>query len=189
MTITETEASLEVTGSPGDAGPSGTALPDGHVLGAHCNNGHFTDPRLLYCSVCGISLSRANRVPTPGRRPQLGVLVLDNGAVLRLDRDHVLGRNPAADPDVEAGSASPVRMPDPSLSGVHAKIVLVDWDVHLVDGGSAAGTYVWGPTDSAWTKLPRGGSVPLRAGTAVAFGGRSFCYHSYRRIEPRQQAA
>ncbi|MET0235133.1 MAG: FHA domain-containing protein [Kibdelosporangium sp.] len=149
------------------------------VLGVYCKNTHFNDPAIAYCGTCGISMAQLSRPPVWGERPQLGVLVFDDGRTYPLVRDHVVGRTPDMDDSVAAGEASPVALPDPRVSRLHARVVLKDWQVSLVDTDSANGTYVQ-DGDSAWTRVTPGTVTPLRPGTAGAFGSREFRYYSYR---------
>ncbi len=152
------------------------------VLGLRCTKGHFNDPDLAYCAVCGISMLQATRVPVPGDRPPLGVLVLDDGTTHPLVRDLVLGRAPEAHDTVAAGEASPVPVADPMVSRVHARVVLDGWQVSVVDAGSTNGTFLRAPGQASWSRVPRGAGVPLRPGTVVVLGGRQFRYHSYRNL-------
>jgi hypothetical protein len=150
------------------------------VSGVYCDRAHFNDPTVAYCVACGASLVGADRSVVSGLRPVLGMLVFDDGIVLPLDRDHVFGRSPELDPVVSAGAARPVRLPDPLLSRLHARVELVGWDVRLRDAGSMNGTFLWRRGDRSWSKLPRGGTADLRPDTLVAFGRRQFRWHSYR---------
>jgi hypothetical protein len=156
-----------------------TAVGD-EVLGVYCRRGHFNDPKMAYCTVCGISMAQANRHPVLGRRPALGVLVLDDGQMYPLVRDLVFGRVPDADPAVIAGTANAVRLDDPSISRVHARVTLDGWDVSVMDVGSTNGTFLCPAGETTWTRLPRGASVALRPGTVTALGRRQLRYHSYR---------
>jgi len=160
------------------------------VIGVRCKNGHFNDPKMAHCAVCGILMASSDRQLVIGERPQLGVLVVDDGTVSPLVLDHVVGRTPEADTAVAAGLASPVRLIDPLVSAVHARVVLDGWEVRVVDAGSVIGTFVCGPGETAWTPLSSGDSALLRPGTVVAFGRRQLCYHSYRNAvnHPAEQA-
>jgi hypothetical protein len=182
--MTTTQAVATALGTPRTVPGVATAgelfESDGHVVGVYCKNGHFSDPKERYCSLCGIGLAQASRLPVLGKRPQLGVLVLDEGTMFPLSRDYVLGRNPAADPAAAAGRASPVALVDPLLSKVHARVALRGWEVFLVDANSTHGTFVCDPGETSWVRLPRGGSAVLRPGAVASLGYRQFCYHSYR---------
>jgi hypothetical protein len=125
-------------------------------------------------------MAQANREPGLGKRPSLGVLVLDDGTTFPLTADHVFGRVPDADAAVIAGAAIAVCLPDHSVSRVHARIVLDGWDVLVVDAGSTNGSFLCGPTDSSWRRIPTGMGVPLLPGTVIAFGQRQLRYHSHR---------
>lgn len=154
--------------------------PGTRVMGVQCKNAHFNDPSVAYCAVCGISMTQVTRVPVPGIRPPLGVLVLDDGTMLPLERDHVVGRVPKVDGAVGAGEATAVPLDDPLVSKVHARVVLDGWTVTVVDAGSTNGTFVWADGQQSWRRLRDGEAVELRPGTTVAFGRRQLSYHSYR---------
>jgi hypothetical protein len=154
--------------------------PRQQVLGVYCKNSHFNDPQATYCAICGIGMAQMTRVPVRGSRPQLGVVILDDGTMLPLVRDYVLGRAPNTAAAVASGQAAPVQLTDPLVSRVHARVVLQGWEVRLVDAGSTNGTYVCRPGTSSWWRLPPGGSLALRPGMAVAIGSRQLRYHSYR---------
>jgi hypothetical protein len=142
------------------------------VQGVHCGRGHFNDPRAGYCAVCGLSMAQGEPVPVGGARPPLGVLLLSNGESYPLNRNLVIGREPSQHAAVLSGEAAPV-IPmgmGPSLSRVHAQILLEGWDVHLVDEGSTNGTFVWEEPRRQWIRLaPRQPHV-LRPGDQLALG-------------------
>jgi hypothetical protein len=151
------------------------------VLGVYCKNGHFDDPAARYCAICGISMAQQTLIPRLGPRPPLGVLVLDDGSIFSLDRDYVIGRDPQRDPDVQNGSARPLRVDDPygQLSRVHLRIHLEGWQVEVVDLGSANGTGVWRPGDAQWTRVPPNTRIPIRPGTQVGFGRNQLRFESH----------
>jgi hypothetical protein len=151
-----------------------------NVSGVRCARDHFNDPAVSYCSVCGISMAQAPRSPEPGPRPQLGVLVLDDGSTVPLVRDVLLGRMPETDEAVAAGTADAVTLADPLVSRRHARIVLRDWQVVVVDLESANGTFVMPRGTGAWKRLEPGVETVLEAGSVVAAGMRQFRYFSHR---------
>ena len=152
-----------------------------HILGVNCAKAHFNDPASPYCAVCGIGLTQAGRRLTRNERPSLGVLVLDDGTSLALTRDYVIGCAPETDSEVSGGHVMPLRLTDPLVSGVHARVRLEDWDVALSDAGSAHGTFVRESGSDWCVRVPVGGRIVLRPGSIVTVGHRQFRYDSYRR--------
>jgi hypothetical protein len=154
------------------------------VQGIECSRQHFNDPTSIYCAVCGISMVHQTHNLVSGPRPPLGVIVLDDGSVFSLDGDYVLGREPDHADEVVSGSATALTLEDPdtTMSRVHAKLLLVGWDVQLHDANSANGTYSAKPGDTEWTKLTPGTSVILKPGAKVALGGRTLVFDSHHKL-------
>lgn len=152
------------------------------IQGVYCKNGHFDDPEALFCAVCGISMNQQTLVPRPGTRPPLGVLLLDDGSVFQLDRDYIVGREPGLDATVASGRSRALRITDDSgiVSRVHAKVQLDGWRVLVTDLGSANGTRVKLPKQSADTVLQPHVPLVLATGSQVDLGGRGFRYESHR---------
>ncbi|MGW5743758.1 FHA domain-containing protein [Amycolatopsis sp. NPDC003861] len=150
------------------------------VSGVRCARDHFNDPAVSYCSVCGISMAQAPRSPDVGPRPQLGVLVLDDGTTVPLVRDLVLGRMPEFDEAVAAGEADPVTLADPLVSRRHARIALRGWQVVVTDLQSANGTFVLPRGSATWRRLEPGAGAVLEPGSTVAAGMRQLHYFSHR---------
>ncbi len=153
------------------------------VHGVMCKRGHFNDPNSPFCAICGISMVQQTHNVVEGPRPPLGVLVLDDGSTYVVDRDIVVGREPAHDPQVADGRARGIELPDPerSISRVHARVALHEWDVHLSDEGSANGTYVAARDATQWTPVPSGNPVHLSPGMHVLIGQRVLSFDSHRR--------
>jgi FHA domain len=166
-------------GQPHEAG--GLSSPC-EILGVYCKNGHFDDPEARFCAICGISMNQQTLVPQIGPRPPLGLLVLDGGAVFQLDADYVIGREPAVDAAVAAGEARPLRITDESgiVSRRHAKIELDGWRVLVADLGSANGTRIRLPDQTADQELTPRMPVRLAPGSHVDMGGAGLRYESYR---------
>ena len=153
------------------------------VPGIYCANQHFNDPRLAYCATCGEALSRNGADVRQGPRPPLGVIVLDDGQTFVADRDYVLGRDPDNDEAVQKGDALPLIVADPgrSISRVHARLELDEWDVRLSDCMSANGTFTaYG--GSNWTPVVPGHAVTIQPGTHVLLGQRTLLFDSPRRL-------
>jgi hypothetical protein len=107
-----------------------------------------------------------------GTRPPLGVLFTDDGTLYRLDRGYLVGSNSSRDPTVGGGLARPLVLTGSDVSGSHAEIRLTDWDVTVVDRGSAAGTCIYEPGATEWARLRPYEPRVVAPGTHVAFGQR-----------------
>lgn len=168
-------AAQDDAGAPDRAAPAPDDEPGVEIVdGILCPNGHFIHPHAVRCPACGtstidLSVQRARRA-----RPPLGMLVADDGSSYVLERDVVLGRDPAVDARVASGDARAWRLDDVerSLSRVHADVRLVGWDVLVVDRGSVNGTYVRAPEDRDWRRLQPDEPVAVPVGTAIAVGKR-----------------
>ncbi|MEU6415020.1 FHA domain-containing protein [Microbispora sp. NPDC046933] len=164
-----------------DAAPEPEQRP--MVYGVDCKNDHFNDPRAPYCAVCGIPIDQRAVVPYKGPRPQLGVLLLDDGMALPLEADYLLGRDPERAPEVQSGEARPARVtsPDGSVSRRHLRVFLDNWDVNLLDLGSVNGTQIQPPGDPNFYDIPPNEPVPILPGTTVRVGvSRTMRYEPHR---------
>jgi hypothetical protein len=172
------------TAIPAPSGPAAQEPPGTTVQGIECSRQHFNDPTSIYCAVCGISMVHQTHNLVSGPRPPLGVIVLDDGSVFSLDGDYVLGREPDNAEEVLSGKATGLTLEDPdtTMSRVHAKLLLVGWDVQLHDASSANGTYSARPGDTEWTRLTPGTSVILKPGAKVALGGRTLVFDSHHKL-------
>jgi hypothetical protein len=150
------------------------------IIGVHCTHGHFNDPKVPYCSVCGISMIQLTRVPVPGRRPPLGVLTLDDGTAYPLGRGYVLGRQPERDQLVRSGRAAPLRLADPTVSRIHARMLTSGWNLILADAGSMNGTRTCPAGGDRWSVVPAGAGMRVAPGSRVTVGAHEIRYDSYR---------
>ncbi|MDP9427887.1 MAG: FHA domain-containing protein [Actinomycetota bacterium] len=100
------------------------------------------------------------------------VLRFDDGLVVTVDEDLVLGRRPDNHELVTTGSARPVPIADTQnvLSSAHAAIQRNGREVSLVDLGSLNGTHVAGPEATEWTQLEPGVAHPLSDGDRLLLG-------------------
>jgi FHA domain len=104
--------------------------------------------------------------------PAAPILRFDDGLVVTVDEDLVLGRRPDNHELVIAGSARPVPIADTQnvLSSAHAAIQRNGREVSLVDLGSLNGTHVAGPEATEWTQLEPGVAHPLSDGDRLLLG-------------------
>jgi hypothetical protein len=107
--------------------------------------------------------------PDPANAP---VLRFDDGMVVTVDEDLVLGRRPDNHEMVSAGTARPVPIADTQnvLSSAHAALTRSGREVSLVDLGSLNGTHVAGPEATEWTQLEPGVAHPLSDGDRLLLG-------------------
>ncbi|UFS98134.1 FHA domain-containing protein [Nocardia huaxiensis] len=164
---------------PPTATPETAARPAVTVRGFLCARGHLNDPRVHTCTGCGIPVDHSNTAARSGIRPPLGRLLLDDGTAYPLDADLVIGREPHRSEQVRRG-ATAVRIDDAStgMSRVHTEIRLVDWDVTVLDRGSANGTHLRPPGHADWTRAVPGHPATLAPGTQILVGGRIFTFEA-----------
>jgi hypothetical protein len=100
------------------------------------------------------------------------VLRFDDGMVVTVDEDLVLGRRPDNHELVASGSARAVPIADTQnvLSSAHAALQRSGNEVSLVDLGSLNGTHVAGPEATEWTQLEPGVAHPLSDGDRLLLG-------------------
>lgn len=100
------------------------------------------------------------------------VLRFDDGLVVTVDEDIVLGRRPDNHEMVTQGGARAVPIADTQnvLSSAHAALQRSGREVSLVDLGSLNGTHVAGPEATEWTQLEPGVAHPLSDGDRLLLG-------------------
>ena len=100
------------------------------------------------------------------------VLRFDDGMVVTVDEDIVLGRRPDSHEMVTNGGARAVPIADTQnvLSSAHAALQRSGSEVSLVDLGSLNGTHVAGPEATEWTQLEPGVAHPLSDGDRLLLG-------------------
>ncbi|WP_433599658.1 FHA domain-containing protein [Nocardia sp. CA-135953] len=142
------------------------------VLGFKCARAHPSDPRSAFCTVCGMPVDQTQQL-IEVVRPPLGMLVLDDGMTYMLAADAVLGRDPEHSEQARRGMV-PLKVEDSSggMSRAHAEVLLVNWDVSLVDRGSTNGTRTRLPGYRDWIRLPPHQPMGLIPGTEIMIGNR-----------------
>ena len=131
----------------------------------------------------GASVARPQESPQPDSGEQTAfwrpdssaaapVLRFDDGMVVTVDEDLVLGRRPDNHDMVTSGSARAVPIADTQnvLSSAHAALQRSGREVSLVDLGSLNGTHVAGPEATEWTQLEPGVAHPLSDGDRLLLG-------------------
>ncbi|WP_416563578.1 FHA domain-containing protein [Nocardia testacea] len=160
-----------------EATAKGTALTV-KVMGFKCARAHPTDPRAAFCSVCGMPVDQTQPL-IEVVRPPLGFLILDDGATYLLESDSVLGRDPEHSEPARRG-LTPLQVIDNSggMSRAHAELLLVNWDVTLLDRGSTNGTRTRAAGFRDWVRVPPHQPVVLVPGTEILIGHRMLRYES-----------
>lgn len=125
----------------------------------------------------GVTQFELNRLVGPGARPSATgrpFLHLDDGSTYELTVDYVLGRRPELHPAVLGGTARALVLHDPEelISRVHARLVVDDEGISLIDEGSANGTFVSAPGTEGWDEVPPTTPVRLVPGTRMLIGER-----------------
>ncbi len=152
------------------------------VLGRDCAQRHLNHPDAVYCNIDGKALWNVTAFMRPGPRPPLGVLVDDIGNTRTVDRDLVVGRDPAGaelPTDLRGMAMWHLSDPDRSVGRAHAVLRLEEWTLKVGDLGSRNGTYVKShPGEGQWRSVGAE-LVDVPPGAIVAFGRRVLRYHSH----------
>lgn len=152
--------------------PDGPVPGQPVVAGVLCPAAHFNHPAVRACVVCRRPVTvESGRVS--GSRPSLGVLVIDDGAVFRLERSYLIGSDPGPDPTVTGGRVRPLTLESAQgVAAAHAEIRLTGWGVSAIDRGSDGVTQVLLPGETTWTTLRPFIAYNLRPGAHIAVGPR-----------------
>jgi hypothetical protein len=156
--------------APSIAVPPATSLPSGESFTAGSDAGFGNSGRVADAPVGQPSGEQtAFWRPEPPAAP---VLRFDDGLVVTVDEDLVLGRRPDGHDLVTSGNARPVPIADTQnvLSSAHAAVQRHGREVTLVDLGSLNGTHVAGPEATEWTQLEPGVAHPLSDGDRLLLG-------------------
>lgn len=162
----------------------------GWVEGIRCRNGHFCHPSAQYCTTCGSSMLQLAAVRVLDRRPPLGVLVVDDGTIVPLDVDLVIGADPSEDDSVRFGIAGSLAMAGAAgagLADVHCDLRLRGWNVLIRDRGTEAGTFLGQPNQS-WLRVSDRERTQVLPGCAIRIGGRELRFESRHAPLPEHAA-
>ncbi|MGY1856725.1 FHA domain-containing protein [Modestobacter sp. SYSU DS0290] len=159
---------------PSVAVPRSTGLPSGESFTAGTDAGFSGAGRAASGPVASGSVAQVGEQtafwrPEPPAAP---VLRFDDGMVVTVDEDLVLGRRPDGHDLVTGGTARPVPIADTQnvLSSAHAAIQRAGREVSLIDLGSLNGTHVAGPEATEWTQLEPGVPHVLADGDRLLLG-------------------
>jgi FHA domain-containing protein len=162
---------LAASVSSGVAVPPATSTPSAESFTAGSDSGFGTSVGggPVSAPMAQSGESTAFWRPEPAAAP---VLRFDDGMVVTVDEDLVLGRRPDGHELVTSGNARPVPIADTQnvLSSAHAAIQRAGREVSLTDLGSLNGTHVAGPEATEWTQLEPGVSHPLSDGDRLLLG-------------------
>jgi hypothetical protein len=151
--------------------------PDGRgslVDAKLCANGHANPPTAATCAVCAEFLAPGATAIVHVPRPSLGRLQLDDGELLELDQELLVGRNPDRDQDPARAGLRRVKTLGDKVSRSHLEVRFQGWDVFVADCGSTNGTFVVPHPGGQVVALEPGRLQMIDAGAVVYFGSRSF---------------
>lgn len=140
------------------------------VMAVACARGHHNAPYASACRVCAAPVPPQQ--PVAISRPPLGVLRLDNGGTVLLDRAVIMGRNPRVPSGYTGEQPNLVQLPDPErdISSQHLEVRLDDWHVVVRDLGSTNGTQVSLPGEPPLTLRPND-PLTIEPGSRVLLAG------------------
>jgi hypothetical protein len=162
-----------IRGSDTDTGTNRPAR-ESLVEAKLCPEGHPNPPVVASCAVCGQFLTPGGASIVHVPRPSLGHLELDDGTIVELDHELLVGRNPDGDESPERTGLRPVKVVGDKVSRSHLEVRFQGWDVLVADCGSTNGTFVVPHPGGQVSTLEPGRAQLLEPGATVYFGSRSF---------------
>ncbi len=108
------------------------------------------------------------------RDPSLGRLQLDDGELIELDQELLIGRNPDRDDDPGRVRLRRVKTLGEKVSRSHLEVRFQGWDVLVADCGSTNGTFVMPHPGGQVAPLEPGRAHMVEPDAVVYFGSRSF---------------
>jgi hypothetical protein len=158
----------------GEAGTESAGDRESLVDAKLCPEGHPNPPVVASCAVCGKFLTPGATAVVHVPRPSLGHLEFDDGAIVDLDHELLVGRNPDRDSEPERAVLRRVKVVGDKVSRSHLEIRYQGWDVLVADCGSTNGTFVVPHPGGQVSALEPGRAQLLEPGATVYFGSRSF---------------
>ena len=155
----------------------GTETTDGRgslVDAKLCPAGHANPPTAATCGVCGEFLSPGSAAVVHVPRPSLGRLQLDDGELIKLDQELLIGRNPDRDRDPSRATKRRVKTLGVKVSRTHLEVRFQGWDVLVADCGSTNGAFVVPHPGGRVAALEAGRAQMVEPGAGVYFGVASF---------------
>ena len=139
-----------------------------------CGGGHANPPTAATCGVCGEFLAPGAAAIVHVRRPSLGRLQLDDGELIDLDQELLIGRNPDRDTELSRRGMRRLKLVGDKVSRSHLEIRFQGWDVLVADCGSTNGTFIVPHPGGQVAALEPGRPQMIDPGAVVYFGSRSF---------------
>lgn len=139
-----------------------------------CVNGHANAPTAARCAVCAELLTPGAGTTVHVPRPSLGRLLLDDGEVVHLDHELLVGRRPDVDADAARAGLRRVTTLGEKVSRSHLEVRFQGWDILVADLGSTNGTFVVPHAGGQVVALEPGRPQLIDPGAVVYFGSRSF---------------
>lgn len=160
---------------------AGQPIPADRVLisGRACPVKHVNHPEAQFCISCGRALNATAQL-VDGPRPSLGSILFDDGPVHDLLVSTRVGREP------QTGDGYNIIVIDSDdVSRQHLTIELREWDVLVVDDGSANNTFVQEFGRDEWRALTPKIPYPLQPGTSIRLGHtRQFMFQASHALPP-----
>lgn len=139
-----------------------------------CGNGHANPPTAATCGVCGEFLAPGATAVVHVPRPSLGRLHLDDGELIDLDQELLIGRSPDRDDEPARAALRRVKTLGDKVSRSHLEVRFQGWDVLVGDCGSTNGTFIVPHPGGQVAALEPGRPQMIDPGAVVYFGSRSF---------------
>jgi hypothetical protein len=139
-----------------------------------CGHGHPNPPAVATCGVCGEFLAPGASSVVTVPRPSLGRLLLDDGELIELDQELLIGRNPDRDVNPDRQGLRRVKLHGDKVSRSHLEVRFQGWEVFVADCRSMNGSFVVPHPGGQVVAIEPGRPQMVEPGATVYFGSRSF---------------